>query len=101
MVRPADPDYYTQARDVTDIAVADILAQSSIGDVQQCFGSVRVRTTSDADAARLVVENTGALISPELIATLTEPFQRGTGRIRTIRIGDGTPAMKLVAVDEK
>ena len=42
VVRPADPDFYTQARDVTDIAVAAILARSSIGDVQQCFGSVRV-----------------------------------------------------------
>jgi DEAD/DEAH box helicase domain-containing protein len=42
VVRPADPDFYTQARDVTDIAVAEILARSNIGDVEQCFGSVRV-----------------------------------------------------------
>jgi DEAD/DEAH box helicase domain-containing protein len=42
VVRSADPEFYTQARDVTDIAVGEILAQSSIGDVGQAFGSVRV-----------------------------------------------------------
>jgi DEAD/DEAH box helicase domain-containing protein len=42
VVRSADPDYYTQARDVTDIEVDEILARSAIGDVGQCFGSVRV-----------------------------------------------------------
>ena len=41
-VQPADPDFYTQARDVTDIAVDEILERSHIGDVEQSFGSVRV-----------------------------------------------------------
>ncbi len=42
VVRSADPDFYTQARDVTDISIDEIRARSSIGDVGQCFGSVRV-----------------------------------------------------------
>jgi len=42
VVRSADPEFYTQARDITDIAVGEILAQSSIGEVGQAFGSVRV-----------------------------------------------------------
>ena len=42
VVRSADPDFYTQARDVTDIAIGEILARSSIGDVEQCFGTVSV-----------------------------------------------------------
>nr|WP_310795572.1 HAMP domain-containing sensor histidine kinase [Herbiconiux oxytropis] len=34
-------------------------------------------------AAVLSVENTGEELAPSLIATLTEPFQRGTARIRS------------------
>ena len=37
----------------------------------------------------LTVENTGDQLSPQLISTLTEPFQRGTQRIRTDRAGVG------------
>jgi two-component system, OmpR family, sensor histidine kinase VanS len=32
------------------------------------------------DGARLTVENTGEPLTPELVATLTEPFRRGTDR---------------------
>ena len=42
VVREVDPDFYTQARDVTDIAVGEILNSSHIGEVDQHFGSVRV-----------------------------------------------------------
>ena len=37
----------------------------------------------------LTVENTGEKLTPELVATLTEPFQRGTERIRTDHAGVG------------
>lgn len=47
-------------------------------------GRVRVTTSSDSTAV-LVVENTGPVVSEEMLATITEPFQRGTGRTR----GDG------------
>jgi two-component system, OmpR family, sensor histidine kinase VanS len=37
----------------------------------------------------LTVENTGAKLSPQVAATLAEPFQRGTRRIRTDHAGVG------------
>jgi two-component system sensor histidine kinase VanS len=37
----------------------------------------------------LTVENTGENLTPELVATLAEPFQRGTRRIRTDDAGVG------------
>ena len=37
----------------------------------------------------LTVENTGEQLSPQLVSTLTEPFQRGTERIRTDHAGVG------------
>ncbi|MDX3075557.1 HAMP domain-containing sensor histidine kinase [Streptomyces sp. NPDC088354] len=46
-------------------------------------GSVTVRTEAHGDASVLRVENTGRRLPPELVPTLTEPFQRGTQRVRT------------------
>jgi two-component system sensor histidine kinase VanS len=37
----------------------------------------------------LTVENTGDELSPQLVSTLTEPFQRRTERIRTDHAGVG------------
>ena len=37
----------------------------------------------------LTVENTGEQLAPQLVATLAEPFQRGTERIRTDHAGVG------------
>ena len=37
----------------------------------------------------LTVENTGEKLTPQLVATLVEPFQRGTERIRTDHAGVG------------
>ena len=37
----------------------------------------------------LTVENTGERLSPELVSTLTEPFRRGTERIRADHAGVG------------
>jgi two-component system sensor histidine kinase VanS len=46
-------------------------------------GTVRVATTArEGECVRLRVENTGQRLTPELVATLTEPFQRGTERVR-------------------
>jgi two-component system sensor histidine kinase VanS len=52
-------------------------------------GTVWVTTGTDADAAVLTVENTGATLDSQLVATLTEPFQRGTDRARTDAAGVG------------
>ena len=37
----------------------------------------------------LTVENTGERLTPQLVATLGEPFQRGTQRVRTDHAGVG------------
>ncbi|WP_329210674.1 HAMP domain-containing histidine kinase [Streptomyces sp. NBC_00683] len=46
-------------------------------------GTVTVHTETRGDMSVLRVENTGRRIPPELVPTLTEPFQRGTERVRT------------------
>ena len=45
-------------------------------------GTVQVSTAIRHGSAVLAVENTGAKLTPQLVSTLTEPFQRGTERIR-------------------
>jgi two-component system sensor histidine kinase VanS len=52
-------------------------------------GTVWVRTSTRAQHAVLTVENTGEQLTPELVATLAEPFQRGTERIHTDHAGVG------------
>jgi two-component system sensor histidine kinase VanS len=52
-------------------------------------GAVYVSTAAGPEAATLTVENTGDKLSPELVSTLTEPFRRGTERIRADDAGVG------------
>ena len=52
-------------------------------------GKIRVVTAVDNGSALLSVENTGEIISPDVLSTLTEPFQRGAARIRTHERGVG------------
>ncbi|MGW4929846.1 sensor histidine kinase [Agromyces sp. NPDC004153] len=52
-------------------------------------GTVHIETAVHAESAVLTVENTGEQLSPQLVSTLTEPFQRGTERIRTDHAGVG------------
>jgi two-component system sensor histidine kinase VanS len=52
-------------------------------------GSVLVSTAVSSGRATLVVENTGEPLSPALVATLAEPFQRGAERIRSHAAGVG------------
>jgi two-component system sensor histidine kinase VanS len=52
-------------------------------------GTVEVNTAVRPDSVTLTVENTGDELSPQLVSTLTEPFQRGTERIRTDHAGVG------------
>ncbi|MER5961420.1 HAMP domain-containing sensor histidine kinase [Streptomyces sp. NPDC002057] len=46
-------------------------------------GTVTIHTEIQGDSSVLRVENTGRPLPPELVPTLTEPFQRGTERVRT------------------
>lgn len=52
-------------------------------------GAVWVTTSVDAATVVLTVENTGEMLTPLLVSTLTEPFQRGSERIRTDHAGVG------------
>ena len=52
-------------------------------------GTVWITTSTQPNTAVLTVENTGEKLSPQLISTLVEPFQRGTERIRADHAGVG------------
>jgi two-component system sensor histidine kinase VanS len=52
-------------------------------------GAVRVDTAIRSDSVTLTVENTGDQLTPQLVSRITEPFQRGTERIRTDHAGVG------------
>lgn len=52
-------------------------------------GTVLVTTATDSVSALLTVENSGERLAPQLAATLTEPFQRGSSRTRTGQAGVG------------
>src|SRR5215217_3119484 len=52
-------------------------------------GTVWVTTSAHPKTVALTVENTGEKLTPQLVATLAEPFQRGSERIRTDHAGVG------------
>jgi two-component system, OmpR family, sensor histidine kinase VanS len=52
-------------------------------------GSVWITTSAQHEGAVLTVENTGERLDPQLVATLAEPFLRGTERRRTDQAGVG------------
>ena len=62
-------------------------------------GTVWVTTSVDPRTVVLTVENTGDKLSPRLVSTIVEPFQRGTGRIRDGHAGAGLglPIVKSIA----
>jgi two-component system sensor histidine kinase VanS len=52
-------------------------------------GTVWVTTSAHPKTVVLTVENTGEKLTPQLVSTLGEPFQRGSRRIRTDHAGVG------------
>jgi two-component system sensor histidine kinase VanS len=52
-------------------------------------GTVWVTTSVQPKSVVLTVENTGEKLTPQLVYTLDEPFQRGSRRIRTDHAGVG------------
>jgi two-component system sensor histidine kinase VanS len=59
------------------------LIQNAIVHNLPAGGTVTVRTRSQDEASVLRIENTGDPLPPDLLPTLTEPFQRGSERART------------------
>ncbi|MEN3282235.1 MAG: two-component system, OmpR family, sensor histidine kinase VanS [Solirubrobacteraceae bacterium] len=52
-------------------------------------GTVWVTTSAQPERVVLTVENAGEKLTPQLVSTLAEPFQRGSRRIRTDHAGVG------------
>jgi two-component system, OmpR family, sensor histidine kinase VanS len=52
-------------------------------------GAVWVTTSARPGSVELTVENTGHALTPALVSTLAEPFQRGSKRIRADHAGVG------------
>jgi two-component system, OmpR family, sensor histidine kinase VanS len=52
-------------------------------------GTVWITTTVHPTNVALTVENTGEQLTPELVSTVGEPFQRGTERVHTDHAGVG------------
>ena len=63
-------------------------------------GTVWVTTSAQPEGAVLSVENTGDKLTPALVSTLAEPFQRGTRRLRTdhasVGVGLGLAIVKSI-----
>ncbi|GGT04591.1 sensor histidine kinase [Streptomyces chromofuscus] len=59
------------------------LVQNAVVHNLPAGGAVTVHTEAQGDASVVRVENTGHPLPPELVPTLTEPFRRGTERVRT------------------
>jgi two-component system sensor histidine kinase VanS len=52
-------------------------------------GTVWITTSDHTNTVVLTVENTGDKLTPQLVATLVEPFQRGTERVHNAQAGVG------------
>ncbi|WUD78630.1 HAMP domain-containing histidine kinase [Streptomyces sp. NBC_00510] len=64
------------------LRVVTNLVQNAIVHNHPAGGTVTVHTEAHGDTSVLRVKNTGHPLPPELVPTLTEPFQRGTERVR-------------------
>ena len=71
------------------LQMAANLVQNAIVHNLPEHGTVWVTTSVDAKSVALTVENTGEKLTPQLVATLAEPFLRGTERVRTDHAGEG------------
>ena len=52
-------------------------------------GTVWVSTSARPDGVELTVENTGEMLTPQMVSTLAEPFLRGDERVHTDHAGVG------------
>ena len=71
------------------LQLATNLVQNAIVHNLPDQGTVWVTTGARPSGVVLTVENTGEHLSPELVATLAEPFLRGTERLRADHAGVG------------
>ncbi|MDP9184486.1 MAG: DEAD/DEAH box helicase [Actinomycetota bacterium] len=57
LVEEADPDYYTQARDITDIMIVNVLDHRPLGEAELSFGDVEVTNQVVGFVRKLVATN--------------------------------------------
>jgi two-component system, OmpR family, sensor histidine kinase VanS len=88
-VETAGEDALTTGSNALLLQVCTNLVHNAIVHNLPAGGSVQVMTATEDDAVVLTVENTGEVLSPTLVATLAEPFLRGTERVRTDHAGVG------------
>jgi two-component system sensor histidine kinase VanS len=79
----------TSGETTTTIGSHALLLQMTMNLVQNAIvhnlpvhGALWVTTRAFAQSVELTVESTGEQLTPQLVSTLAEPFQRGTERIR-------------------
>ena len=77
VVEEADPDYYTQARDITDIMIVNLLDHRPLGDAELCFGDVEVTNQVVGFVRKLVATN-------ELVGQEELPLPPVTLRTRAV-----------------
>ena len=63
-------------------------------------GTVWVTTGAHPKSAVLTVENTGETLTPQFVATVAEPFLRGTKRLRTDHAGVGLGLALVKSITE-
>lgn len=83
------PTVFTSGSYALLLQLATNLLHNAIVHNRSDQGLVQIATAVESESAVLVVENTGEKLSPQLVATLTEPFQRGTERVRGDHAGVG------------
>jgi two-component system, OmpR family, sensor histidine kinase VanS len=71
------------------LQMATNLVHNAIVHNQPEHGTVWVTTSAHNGTVALTVENTGEKLTPQLVSTLVEPFQRGSRRVRTDHAGVG------------
>jgi two-component system sensor histidine kinase VanS len=80
---------FTMGSDALLLQMTTNLVQNAIVHNLPEHGTVQINTAVFAESVMLTIENTGDTLTPELVSTLTEPFQRGTERIRSDDSGIG------------
>lgn len=83
-----EPAWTVGARPLLQQVTTNLLHNAIIHN-RPAGGTVWVSTGAQPDGVTLTVENTGEELAPELVATLTEPFLRGTERVHGDHAGVG------------
>lgn len=83
-----EPAHAVGSRALLRQLVTNLLHNAIVHNLPE-HGSVRIATVAGAEGVTLTVESTGPKLAPQLVATLTEPFQRGAERIRSHHAGVG------------